>query len=151
MTEKDPIADLCERMDTLRLRYTIVFTSPVAEQVPAAPPYIPLAETIAQGLADQDAYAATVAKSVVGWAEMTQPTFWGTPLGRLMFTGGCFPSAVCSQTVAAVVLGCSRQWVSAMLAEGKLTPAESRGVLVAEVQIMLAERAKRLEGLKTVN
>lgn len=144
MTEKDPIADLCERMDTLRLRYTIVFAGPVAEQIPGAPPYIPLAETIAQGLADQDSYAATVAKSVVGYAEMTRAEFWGTPLGRLMFAGGCFPGEQCSQTVAAYVLSCSRQWVSAMLAEGKLTPADFRGVLVSEVRVMLAERAKRL-------
>jgi hypothetical protein len=142
MTEKDPIADLCERMDTLRLRYAIVFNPPGT--LPAAPPYIPMAETIMRGLADQDSHAATVAKSIVGYAEMSRSEFWGTPLGRLMFVGGCFPTESCSQTVAAAVLNCSRQWVSAMVAEGKLTSAEFRGVLVSELRFMLAERAKRL-------
>lgn len=141
--EESVITDLCERMDVLRLRYNIVFY-PKAAATPAAPPYIPLAERVFKGLVDGDPAAATIARSIVGYAEMGRTDFWGTPLGKLMFVGGCFPSKSCSQTVAAAVLGCSRQWVSAMLAEGKLSAAEYRGVYVDEVRRVLAERAKRL-------
>lgn len=150
MNGKDPIADLCERMNALHLRYAIVFGGTVVDRVPAAPPYVALAVPLMRGLADGDVQAVTIAKAVVGYAEMAQTEFWGTPLGRLMFVGGCFPADQCSQTVAAAVLECSRQWVSAMLAEGKLSAADFRGVYVDEVRKILAERAKRVEKLKTV-
>lgn len=143
------LKDLCERMDLLHLRHAIVFDKDA--EFRAGPPYIPMAEALVKGLAAGDTNAATVAKSIIGMAEMQRSEFWGTPLGRLMFAGGCFPSRTCSQAVAAAVLACSRQWVSAMLAEGKLTPADWKGVRVDEVRTMLAERAKRVEALKTVS
>lgn len=142
MTEpKSPVTDLCERMETLRLRYNLVFNT---EATPDAPPYIPMAEALVKGLADGDPAAVNIARAVVGFTELSRPEFWGTPLGRLMFAGGCFPSDQCSQATAALVLSCSRQWVSAMLAEGKLTQAEWRGVYVHEVRQMMRLRAARL-------
>lgn len=138
---KGPVADLCERMDTLRLRYNLVFN---AQVTPAAPPYIPMAEALVQALTIGDPAAVNVARAVVGFDQLTRSEFWGSPLGRLLFAAGGFPSEMCSQSVAAAVLSCSRQWVSAMLAEGKLTPAEWRSVRVDEVRKMLTERAARL-------
>ena len=142
MTEpKSVVTDLCERMDTLRLRYNLVFNG---QSAPDAPPYIPMAEALAKGLTDSDPAAVNIARAVVGFDQLVRAEFWGTPLGRLLFAAGGFPSDMCSQSVAAAVLSCSRQWVSAMLAEGKLTPAEWRSVRVDEVRKMLTERAARL-------
>lgn len=146
-TVKSPIADLCERMDTLRLRYNLVFNP---KDAPAAPPFIPMADTIVRGLTDSDKAAVNVARAVVGFDQLARAEFWGTPLGRLLFSAGGFPTETCSQTVAANVLSCSRQWVSAMLADGKLTPGDWKSVYVDEVRAILADRARRVEGLKNL-
>jgi hypothetical protein len=53
--------------------------------------------------------------------------------------------------MAAAVLGCSRQWVSAMVAEGKLDPPPGGwGVSAEQVRSMLKARANRLLIDKTV-
>jgi hypothetical protein len=146
---KDTITDLCERLDLLRLRYNIAFGI-IGLPAAAARPYIPMAEAISRGLLDADPAAMNITRALVDPAEMYRPEFWGTPLGRLLFAAGGFPQQTCTQTVAAVVLGCSRQWVSAMVAEEKLTPADGRGVQVEQVRQVLKNRANRLLIDKTV-
>lgn len=142
MTEqKDAVTDLCERMHTLWQRAQTVFGQ---LDIPHNIPYIPLAESLLRGLADGDGLAVPHIRALVDPAEMDRPEFWGTNLGRLLFAadGGAVPI---SQTVAAAVLGCSRQWVSAMVNEGKLTATgASRGVYSDEVRRVLKARVDRL-------
>lgn len=145
MEIKDPATDLCERLHRLWLRYNVVFREPT----PANPPYIPLAESVLRGLADEDKWAVIITRSVVDQAEEDQPAFWGTPLGRLLFVAGGYPYDTCAQAVAAAVLGCSRQWVSAMVSDGKLSAAD-RGVHAEQVRQVLKSRANRLQIDKTV-
>lgn len=137
---KDVTTDLCERLHILRLRYQVVFH----ELSPANPPYIPMAEALLRGLGEGDAAAVTHLKALVDEAEMDRPAFWGTDLGRLLFAAGAREGATVSQTVAAAVLGCSRQWVSAMVAENKLTPTHYREVYADEVRKVLKARVDRL-------
>lgn len=146
---KDTVTDLCERLDLMRLRYNIAFGI-IGLPAIAAPPYIPMAEAIGRGLLNADPGAMNVTRALVDPAEMDRPEFWGTPLGRLLFTAGGFPREACTQTVAAAVLGCSRQWVSAMVAEEKLAAADDRGVYVEQVRQVLKSRANRLEIDRTV-
>lgn len=142
MTEKkDVVTDLCERMHTLWLRSQVVFGT---TDIPHNIPYPPLAEALLRGLADGDGLAVPHIRALVDPAEMDRPEFWGTSLGRLLFAadGGAAPI---SQTVAAAVLGCSRQWVSAMVNEGKLTATGlSRGVYSDEIRRVLKARVDRL-------
>lgn len=143
---KDVISDLCDRMDLLRLRYGVVFRSGTLPP----PPYIPMAEALSRGLIREDPAAITTAQSLIDPTEMDRPSFWGTPLGRLMFMAGGFPGDTCTQTAAAEVLSCSRQWVCAMVADGKLTAAMGRAVFVEQVRQVLKNRANRLEIDKAV-
>lgn len=137
---KDSVTDLCERMDMLRLRYLLVFNEITTEPID----YTPLAEGIVRGLAEGDATAVTLARAAVDMAEAERSEFWSTPLGRLMFVAGAWPKEGCTQATAAAVLGCSRQWVSAMVAEGKLSGGVVGGVYAEEVRKMLQARAARL-------
>lgn len=142
---KDVIGDLCDRMDLLRLRYNVVFNR-MAQAVPA-PPYIPLAEALMQGLAEGHPHALTMARTLVDPGDLEGSAFWGTPFGQLLFLAGGYTPGYggsCSQTVAAAVLGCSRQWVSAMVAEGKLSSTGDRRVLVDQVRDVLRKRIDRL-------
>jgi hypothetical protein len=144
MTEpkKDIVTDLCERMHALWLRSQVVFGS--TNDIPHNIPYIPLAEALLRGLAEGDGLAIPYIWALVDKAEMDRPAFWGTDLGRLLFATdkGAVPI---SQTVAAAVLGCSRQWVSAMVKEGKLTAlADGRMVYSDEVRRVLKARVDRL-------
>jgi hypothetical protein len=137
----DIVTDLCERMHALWLRSQVVFGT--VNDIPHYIPYIPLAETLLRGLADGDGLAVPHIRALVDKAEMDRPDFWGTDLGRLLFAAdeGAIPI---SQAKAAAVLGCSRQWVSAMVAEGKLTATEGRGVYSDEVRRVLKARVDRL-------
>jgi hypothetical protein len=143
MENKDTTSDLCERMDLLCLRFNIVF-GVVGLPAVAARPYIPMAEAISRGLLTADRAAVNVTRALVDPAEMDRPEFWATPLGRLLFAAGGYVPKTCTQTVAAAVLDCSRQWVSAMVAEHKLSVAEGRGVYVEEVRALLKSRIDRL-------
>lgn len=140
---KDVISDLCDRMDLIRLRYAVVFR-PGAAAIRAAPPYIPMAEALARGLLAEDANAIQIARTLVDPADADRAEFWGTPLGQLMFNAGAYPKKTCTQATAAAVLGCSRQWVSAMVSDGKLCVAMPRGVFVDEVRAVLKSRLNRL-------
>lgn len=136
---KDPVTDLTDRLALLRVRYEVAFHSPFALPGPVGP----LAATLEEGLRNGMDTAVRMARAVVDPAEMDRAEFWGTALGRLMFAAGGHSGQVCTQATAAAVLGCSRQWVSAMVAEGKLAQAE-RGVFVEQVREVLVRRAKRV-------
>jgi len=137
---KDVVTDLCERMHVLWLRSQVVFGK---LDIPHNIPYPPLAVSLLHGLADGDPLAVPHIRALVDPTEMDRPAFWATDLGRLLFAadGGARPV---SQTVAAAVLGCSRQWVSAMVAEGKLTATSDRSVYSDEVRKVLKDRVDRL-------
>ncbi len=140
MEKTDVVTDLCERMHTLWLRSQVVLGT---VDIPHNIPYPPLAEALLRGLADGEGLAAMRLRALVDKAEMARPEFWGTDLGRLLFAAeqGAVPI---SQTTAAHVLGCSRQWVSAMVAEGKLTATSDRSVYSDEVRRVLKARVDRL-------
>lgn len=144
MTEQqDVVTDLCERMHTLWLRSQVLFGT---TDIPHNVPYIQLAEALLRSLAVGGGTAVPHVRALVDKAEMERPDFWGTDLGRLLFAAdeGAVPI---SQATAAAVLGCSRQWVSAMVNEGKLTPTDasglSRGVYSDEVRRILKSRVDR--------
>lgn len=140
MEKKDVIADLCERLHVLRLRYQVVFHI----ATPANPPYIPMAESLGRGLLDGDRDAMVHVRTLIDPTEMERPAFWGTPLGRLLFASGGYGSSTCTQATAAAVLDCSRQWVSAMVREEKLTRAMGGAVYVGELKRILQDRVDRL-------
>jgi hypothetical protein len=139
---KDPVTDLADRLALLRVRYEVAFQAPHIN--PPGGPVQPLATALAVGLEAGTELALNMVRAVVDPAETDTSEFWGTPLGRLMFTAGAYRGEACTQAVAAAVLGCSRQWVSAMVAEGKLTPVNGRNVPSDEVREVLKARAARL-------
>jgi hypothetical protein len=141
----DIITDLCERMHVLHLRHLVVFEpSHPADGGRVIDMYVPRAEALVRGLIDSDHAAVVIVRSLVDPGDMGEPTFWGTPLGRLLFCAGGYERQTCTQTEAAAVLGCSRQWISAMVGEGKLDAAEGRRVRVDQVCGVLKARADRL-------
>lgn len=141
MESKDVITELCERMDLLRLRYAILFRV----ENPATPPFVPMAEALARGLLSEDTNAIQITRTLVDPGELHRPDFWGTPLGRLLFLAGGYGQESCTQAVAAQVLSCSRQWVSAMVTEEKLGSTDDRGVFVDQVRMVVKHRADRLK------
>lgn len=138
---KDIVTDLTDRLALLHVRYEVVFHGPA----PADPArYASLARLLESGLHEADEQAVQIARGVVDPADLARPEFWSTPLGRLMFRVGGFKGATCTQTVAAGVLDCSRQWVSAMVAENKIKRAADGGVYADEVRAILKARIDRL-------
>jgi hypothetical protein len=138
MTEQmDIITDLRSRMAILASRHNVAFN--LAGLVDAGA----LAEGLLRGLAEGDVVARVRILALVDQGEMDRPAFWSTDLGRLLFAadGGAKPI---TQAVAAAVLGCSRQWVSAMVAEGKLSATNDRNVYSDEVRRVLKARVDRL-------
>lgn len=135
----DIITDLIERMHVLHLRHQVVFT-----RADPRPGYLSTAETLVRGLVNGDKTAVTIVKALVDPGDTGEPAFWGTPLGRLLFCAGGHQRDTCTQAEAAAVLGCSRQWISAMVGEGKLDAAEGRRVRVDQVCGVLKARADRL-------
>jgi hypothetical protein len=138
---KDTIKDLADRLALLHVRHQVAF---IQISIPANPAYLTIAESLDAGLQVGDPDAAARVRGVVDPGDLSRSEFWATPLGRLLFLAGGYSGKTCTQTVAAGVLGCSRQWVSAMVAEGKLTTAPGRGVYAAEVRGVLLHRAERL-------
>jgi len=140
------VKDLCDRMALLHNRYDVVFRR---TNVPGHLPYIPLAEALAAGLAADHPEAAKLARAVVDPADLDRPEFWATPLGRLMFAAGAFRDKAVTQTLAAAVLGCSRQWVHQMVVRGLLrtdaglNPA-AREVYAKDVREMLKTKLDSL-------
>lgn len=139
---KDTITDLYDRMALLHNRYTVVFQTPPA--MAALEPQFASAVLLDEALRGGAEKAVQVTRAVVDPADLDRAEFWGTPLGRLLFTAGGYTGETCTQTVAAGVLGCSRQWVNAMVAERKLASAADRGVYVAQVRGILKARIDRL-------
>lgn len=140
----EPVKDLCNRMALLHVRYDVVFREPT----PANPPYIPLAEALESGLRGDVPEAVRIARGVVDPADLERPGFWATPLGRLMFSAGCFKGETVTQAFAAGVLGCSRQWVHQMLDSGVLRPGlmelPPREVRAGDVRVELRAKLDRL-------
>lgn len=145
---KDPVTDLADRLALLRVRYEVAFQA--ANINPPGGPVENLATVLAVGLENGSAMATRMIRAVVDPAEMERSEFWATPLGRLMFVAGAYQGESCTQATAAAVLGCSRQWVSAMVAEEKLTPVNGRNVMAEQVRQVLKSRANRLLIDKTV-
>lgn len=145
---KDPITDLADRMALLHVRHDVVFGLHGPRITPTA--ILAAAQGLESALRAGDPDAAARVRGVVDPADMDRSEFWATPLGRLMFVAGAFRGETCTQTVAAAVLDCSRQWVNAMVAEGKLSPASvaasptGRGVHVEQVRAILKARIDRL-------
>ncbi len=144
--EKDTITDLCERLHMLWLRYNVVFREPTH----ASPPYIPMAESLARGLLAEDKGAVVVTRSLVDLADTDRAEFWATPLGRLLFVAGGYGDETLTQSVASALLGCSRQWVHALVVKGDLDsfPVDSkpgvRRVLVDQVRPLVKAKLDRL-------
>lgn len=136
MQETDVITDLCSRLHTLWLRAQVVFGT---LDIPHNIPYPPLAEALARGLAAADDVAVAHVRAIVDPAECEKVEFWRTPLGRLLFLAGGHELPHCSQSIAAAVLGVSRQWVSALVARDKLTQLDG-GVRTDEVRRLLQAR-----------
>jgi hypothetical protein len=145
MTEqKDIITDLCARMAQLASRHNVAFGLGAAPRPTSTALAEGLLRGLLRGLAEGDVVAHARILALVDQGEMDRPAFWGTDLGRLLFAaeGGARPI---TQAVAAAVLGCSRQWISAMVAEGKLTRVDDRGgVYSDEVRRVLKARVDRL-------
>jgi hypothetical protein len=146
---KNITTDLAARLALLHTRAQVVlgrFPAEPADRLPAdhaSSFYRDAAAMLEAGLREGNPDAIGKVRAVVDPADMDRSDFWGTPLGRLLFVAGGFGAETCSQAIAAGVLGCSRQWVSAMVSEGKLNAAP-RGVYVEQVQGVMQARAKRL-------
>lgn len=141
---KDVKKDLEDRLALLRDRYETAFATTVMLSAPA--PFDTLASVLEGGLNERLDSAVTMAKAVIDPAELNSVAFWQTPLGALLFAAGGFPHKDMPQTLAARVLGCSRQYVSEMLKTGKLTAphAASRMVLAEGVREQLCRKIDRL-------
>lgn len=137
---KDPVTDLADRLALLRVRYEVAFHSPFGAPGPVHALAVALSLNLRHGMDD----AVRMTRAVVDPGDLDRPEFWGTPLGRLLFEAGGHVGETMTQTAAAAVLGCSRQWVNAMVAEDKLTSAAERGVYVEQVRAVLKHRADRL-------
>lgn len=142
--------DIAARLALLHTRYQVVmgqFTADDATRLPvdhAAGFYAEAAAYLEQGLREGHPDAVAKVRAVVDPGDLARPEFWGTHLGRLLFIAGGYREETCTQTMAALLLACSRQWVSAMVAEGKLSPAVDRGVYASQVRGVLLARAARV-------
>jgi hypothetical protein len=134
---KDITKDLTDRLALLHVRHAVVF---VCVPVPANPLYLDIAEALESGLRAGDPDTVAKVRGVVDPGDLDRSEFWATPLGQLLFLAGGYSGETCTQTTAAGVLSCSRQWVSLMLAEGKLTVGPQRAVYAGEVRAMLKAR-----------
>jgi hypothetical protein len=150
---KDAVSDLADRLAMLYTRSQVVFGSWAFGATPtdrlliehAANFYREAAAYLRKGLTEGHPDAIGKVRAVIDPADMDRSEFWATPLGRLMFAAGAWwQGETCTQAVAAAVLGCSRQWISAMVAEGKLDRAHEGGVPVDQVREVLKRRAARL-------
>lgn len=146
---KDPITDLADRLALLHTRHQVVlggFPADEADRLPADHAvnfYRDAAAYLLLGLQEEHPDSIGKVRAAIDPAEMDRSEFWATPLGRLMFVAGAYRGETCTQATAAAALGCSRQWVSAMVAEEKLDRVAG-GVPVEQVRSVLKHRADRL-------
>ena len=136
------VAAICNRMDALRLRYAIVFNPPMVNQ---APPFVPLAEALADGLAEGAEMAVRIARALVDFHDLESGAFWAIPFGRLLFLAGGWRRETVPQAVAASVLGVSRQWIHTLVKNSDLDAADpaypnAREVYTDQVRAMLAAK-----------
>jgi hypothetical protein len=146
--------DLAARLALLHTRYQVVmgeFTAAEADRLPidhAADFYADAAAMLESGLRAAVPDAIGKVRAVVDPADLDRAEFWGTELGRLLFVSGGYVGETITQAATAGLLGCSRQWVNAMVADGKLTPAANRGVYAAQVRGVLLHRAERVQAMR---
>jgi hypothetical protein len=93
--------------------------------------------------------AVAVARSLVDPAEQAGREFWATPLGHLLFAAGGYPHDEMPQSYAAGLLGCSRQWVHALVTSGQVRSDVSarsavRKVNAADIRTLLKTRIDQL-------
>lgn len=116
--------DIADRLGMLNVRYAVAFCIPAT---PGDPKYREIAESLETALACQEPEAVSRVRALVDHSELGSAAFWQTPLGVLLFYAGGFTAEEMPQTLAASVLGCSRQYVSEMVKSGKL-PTSRYGV-----------------------
>jgi len=136
---KDVKQDLFDRLLLLRSRYEVAFSCGSAVDDRWCELY---AEIVEKGLHDSTESSLRAVRAIVDPAEMSAAAFWQTPLGALAFSAGGYPNAEMPQSLAALVLGCSRQYVSEMVKSGKLTAPHtgSRMVLAEGVRELLRRK-----------
>jgi excisionase family DNA binding protein len=122
--------DIADRLGMLNVRYAVAFCTIAT---PDDPKYRELAESLETALVRQDPEAVSRVRALVDHAELGKAAFWATPLGILLFYAGGFTSEEMPQTLAASLLGCSRQYVSELVKKGKL-PTSRYGVRGGMVQ-----------------
>lgn len=110
--------DIADRLAMLNVRYAVAFCTVAT---PEDPKYREIAESLETALVRQDPEAVSRVRALVDHAELGKASFWATPLGVLLFYAGGFGAEDLPQTLAAALLGCSRQYVSEMVKSGKLS------------------------------
>lgn len=141
---KDIVVDLAERLELLHVRHGIVFRSLAPSgDVPQ------LAVGVTRGLYKQEPDAVQVCQALIDQGELERADFWGSPLGRRLFLAGGYRKEAVTQSIAARVLGCSRQYVHALITSGQLRSetglsAERRQVSVVDVRDLLKDRIDSL-------
>lgn len=139
---KDVKKDLADRMAMLHARYLTAFT---AITLLDEPPFDEIAKAMENGLWADDRNTVQRVRSVVDPADLDRPEFWATKLGRLLFAAGGYNDTSITRTHAALLLGCSRQWIHELVSRGTLQASPSRTavdreVYVTEVQNLLKGR-----------
>lgn len=116
---KNLTKDIYDRLTTLDARHCVVFG-----QFDNAAPCQDRAKALEKGLRAADADAVKAVTALIDAHELeNSPRFWMTSLGRLLFAAGGYPKDKLTQTQAAGVLGCSRQYVHELISRGKIEPS----------------------------
>lgn len=148
MTTKPITADLCDRLAMLHTRHNVAFE--FVAPVGSIDVFEPLADVLQNGLRESDPGIVTRVRAVVDPSELgSESPFWYTPLGRTLFAAGGFVEASLSRTVAAGILGCSRQWIHELVVKGELQAAPSqtgtdRFVYAEKLRTLLTKRLDAL-------
>lgn len=117
---KDIRQDLIDRLALLDLRHNVVFGPFGGDDPSGDVMHAYIAAKVEAGLHANKPGTVEIVRGIVDPAEMSTAKFWATPLGVLLFSAGGYTDLACSQTVAAAVLRCSRQYVHELIVSGKL-------------------------------
>jgi len=151
MTAKDVQQDLIDRMALLDTRHNVAFHAYGGDDPVGDAMYPLIAEKIQVGLWDRDPAVLVQVRAIVDPGDMRTAAFWQTPLGVLLFAAGGFPTREMPQSLAATVLGCSRQYVHELIVSGKLlsapSPAGSRGGRMVDAEGVAALLRRKLDKL----
>jgi hypothetical protein len=122
--------EIGKRMDVLQLRHAIVFPDPrpVALNRPPAQ-----GVALARDLGEGDPAAVSMVRALVDPADLSDPRFWPTPLGRLLFAVGGYQGEAVPQALAAAVLDVSRQRVHQLVLSGQLRSETGINLAVRQV------------------